>query len=71
MIEENDSRIISSLAIEDDDAENTLRPHSMSEYVGQGKIKRNLEVFISAAKARSDALDHVLLYGPPGLGKTR
>jgi Holliday junction DNA helicase RuvB len=70
MIEENDSRIISSLAIEDDDAENTLRPHSMSEYVGQGKIKRNLEVFISAAKARSDALDHVLLYGPPGLGKT-
>ena len=43
---------------------------NMDEYVGQEKIKKNLEVFISAAKARNDALDHVLLYGPPGLGKT-
>lgn len=65
-----DQRIVSSLTIDDDEQENTLRPHSMSEYVGQEKIKKNLEVFISAAKSRGDALDHVLLYGPPGLGKT-
>ena len=65
-----DQRIVSSLTIEDDEQENTLRPHTMSEYVGQDKIKKNLEVFISAAKNRGDALDHVLLYGPPGLGKT-
>lgn len=67
---ELDNRLVSSLTIDDDEAENSLRPHSMDEYVGQSKIKRNLEVYISAAKARSDALDHVLLYGPPGLGKT-
>lgn len=65
-----DNRLVSSLTIEDDDAENSLRPHSMNEYVGQAKIKQNLEVYISAAKTRNDALDHVLLYGPPGLGKT-
>ena len=65
-----DQRIVSSLTIEDDEQENTLRPHTMNEYVGQEKIKKNLEVFISAAKNRGDALDHVLLYGPPGLGKT-
>lgn len=64
------NRVVSSLTIEDDEQENSLRPHSMDEYVGQEKIKKNLEVFISAAKARNDALDHVLLYGPPGLGKT-
>jgi len=65
-----DQRVVSSLTIDDDEQENTLRPHTMSEYVGQEKIKKNLEVFISAAKNRGDALDHVLLYGPPGLGKT-
>ena len=65
-----EQRIVSSLTIDDDEQENTLRPHTMSEYVGQDKIKKNLEVFISAAKNRGDALDHVLLYGPPGLGKT-
>ena len=64
------NRVVSSLTIDDDEQENNLRPHSMDEYVGQEKIKNNLEVFISAAKARNDALDHVLLYGPPGLGKT-
>lgn len=64
------NRVVSSLTIDDDEQENNLRPHSMDEYVGQEKIKKNLEVFISAAKARNDALDHVLLYGPPGLGKT-
>ena len=67
---ELDNRVVSSLTIEDDEQENSLRPHSMGEYVGQEKIKKNLQVFISAAKARNDALDHVLLYGPPGLGKT-
>ena len=67
---ELDNRVVSSLTIEDDEQENSLRPHSMDEYVGQEKIKKNLQVFISAAKARNDALDHVLLYGPPGLGKT-
>ena len=64
------NRVVSSLTIDDDEQENNLRPHSMDEYVGQEKIKKNLQVFISAAKARNDALDHVLLYGPPGLGKT-
>ncbi|MBQ3493873.1 MAG: Holliday junction branch migration DNA helicase RuvB [Clostridia bacterium] len=50
--------------------ENSLRPRAMSEYVGQDKIKQTLEVYIKAAKQRNDSLDHVLLYGPPGLGKT-
>ncbi len=65
-----EQRVVSSLTIDEDEQENTLRPHTMNEYVGQEKIKKNLEVFISAAKNRGDALDHVLLYGPPGLGKT-
>ncbi len=50
--------------------EKNIRPLSLKEYVGQEKIKKNLEVFIKAAKMRDEALDHVLLYGPPGLGKT-
>lgn len=50
--------------------ENSLRPKSMAEYIGQEKIKKNLSIFIEAAKQRSESLDHVLLYGPPGLGKT-
>ena len=50
--------------------ENTLRPKVFSEYVGQEKVKENLKVYIEAAKSRGEALDHVLLYGPPGLGKT-
>ncbi|HIC96069.1 TPA: AAA family ATPase, partial [Candidatus Bipolaricaulota bacterium] len=48
----------------------SLRPQRLSEYLGQDKIKENLNIFIAAAKARGEALDHVLLYGPPGLGKT-
>lgn len=55
---------------EDSDIENPLRPQVMSEYIGQNKAKDNLNVFIEAAKLRKEALDHVLLYGPPGLGKT-
>lgn len=53
-----------------DGLENTLRPSSLEEYIGQKNLKENLSVFISAAKQRQEALDHVLLYGPPGLGKT-
>ncbi len=56
--------------IEDDFNEKTLRPRSLREYIGQEKVKKNLEVFIEAAKKRKEPLDHVLLYGPPGLGKT-
>jgi len=48
----------------------SLRPRSLDEYIGQEKIKESLRIFIQAAKGRSEALDHVLLYGPPGLGKT-
>ncbi len=55
--------------VEDQD-ENTLRPTRWSEYFGQTKVKENLQVFIEAARQRGEALDHVLLYGPPGLGKT-
>ncbi|MCL2760438.1 MAG: Holliday junction branch migration DNA helicase RuvB [Desulfuromonadales bacterium] len=50
--------------------ETSLRPHSLDEYIGQEKIKGNLRIFVEAAKKRNEALDHVLLYGPPGLGKT-
>ena len=55
---------------EDAGIENNLRPASLDEYIGQEKIKQNLRVFIEAAKSRGEALDHCLLYGPPGLGKT-
>ncbi len=54
----------------DSDVEYTLRPKTLNEYIGQTKAKENLSVFIEAAKGRAEALDHVLLYGPPGLGKT-
>ncbi len=55
---------------EDEEVENPLRPKTLSEYIGQDKVKENLSVFIQAAKQRKETLDHVLLYGPPGLGKT-
>ena len=55
---------------EDSKIEGTLRPQSLKDYIGQEGIKKNLKVYIEAAKQRNDALDHVLLYGPPGLGKT-
>ena len=56
--------------IYDRDIENTLRPRSLDEYVGQDKVKENLRIFIEAAKKRGEPIDHCLLYGPPGLGKT-
>lgn len=66
-----EDRIISAqLMVEDQAAELSLRPRLLSEYIGQSKAKENLKVFIEAAKQRREALDHVLLYGPPGLGKT-
>ena len=65
-----DRIITSSKNWTDAEIENSLRPTSLDEYVGQKKVKERLEVFIKAAKTRKEALDHVLLYGPPGLGKT-
>lgn len=65
-----DRFITSSKNWTDAEIENSLRPTSLTEYVGQEKVKESLEIYIKAAKSRKDALDHVLLYGPPGLGKT-
>ncbi len=63
-------RIVTSSQTAEDDGELSLRPKTMSEYIGQTKAKENLSVFIEAARRRGEPLDHVLLYGPPGLGKT-
>ncbi|MBN1142743.1 MAG: Holliday junction branch migration DNA helicase RuvB [Deltaproteobacteria bacterium] len=66
-----DERLISAeFMSHEDPAENRLRPQRLKEYIGQAKIKDNLDVFICAAQKRREPLDHVLLYGPPGLGKT-
>ncbi len=67
---EDERFITSTKNLSETEVENTLRPTQMCDFFGQDKIKENLDVFISAAKKRGDALDHVLLYGPPGLGKT-
>ncbi|MBU3111348.1 Holliday junction branch migration DNA helicase RuvB [Clostridium lacusfryxellense] len=70
-MDNTEDRIITSSVIEEDiDAEYSLRPKKLSEYIGQSKIKEKLNIFIKAAQNREEALDHVLLYGPPGLGKT-
>lgn len=67
----DDERIISTRSLADDaDEEVSLRPKRLSEYIGQTKVKENMRVYIEAALSRNEALDHVLLYGPPGLGKT-
>ncbi len=66
----NEERIISSTIIDNDDTDNILRPKIIEDYVGQDKVKKNLNVFMHSAKKRNESLDHVLLYGPPGLGKT-
>lgn len=80
MIERNDlsytaddegARIVEpQFSAEDTDVEFSLRPRKLNEYIGQEKVKENLQVYIQAAKKRNESLDHVLLYGPPGLGKT-
>ncbi|MBR2180769.1 MAG: Holliday junction branch migration DNA helicase RuvB, partial [Oscillospiraceae bacterium] len=62
--------MVSSLLTNRDEHENTLRPKMLSEYTGQDKVKDQLRVYIEAARSRNEPLDHVLLYGPPGLGKT-
>lgn len=68
---EFDERIISSRQLEgDNDAEYSIRPKTMEEYIGQDKVKDSLKIYIDAALQRHEALDHCLLYGPPGLGKT-
>lgn len=63
-------RITSGERLSDDGFEKSIRPDSINEYIGQSEVKDNLNIFIKAAKMRNEPLDHVLLYGPPGLGKT-
>ncbi len=70
MINIKDRIITSDFKQEDKDIETKLRPQSLDTYIGQKKVKENLKVYIEAAKMRNEPLDHVLLYGPPGLGKT-
>ncbi len=67
-----ESRIVSPQVIngDDSDIDYSLRPKTLSEYIGQDKVKENMSIYIEAAKKRGEPLDHVLLYGPPGLGKT-
>ncbi|WP_018887734.1 Holliday junction branch migration DNA helicase RuvB [Paenibacillus massiliensis] len=65
-----DRLISANLMMEDQTVELSLRPRFLNEYIGQNQVKENLKIYIEAAKMRSEALDHVLLYGPPGLGKT-
>lgn len=66
----NDEMITTAASLPEDSAEGSLRPRTISEYIGQEKAKDNLHIFINAAKLRNEPLDHVLLHGPPGLGKT-
>mgnify|MGYP006288879461 CR=1 FL=1 len=70
MNEESHEFVTGEFQVQEDSHEFTLRPRSFSEYVGQCQMKENLQVFILSANKRKEALDHVLLYGPPGLGKT-
>ena len=65
-----DERIVTGDELKEDSFESAIRPETLDEYVGQEELKENLKIFIEAAKKREEALDHVLLYGPPGLGKT-
>ncbi len=66
----NDRLISATLRDEDMESENSLRPRRLSEYIGQNRVKETIDIFIRAARERDEALDHVLLFGPPGLGKT-
>lgn len=65
-----DDRLITNEELEEDKIESSIRPLSIDEYIGQEDVKQNVKVYIEAAKMREESLDHVLLYGPPGLGKT-
>ncbi len=65
------SRVVDTRAEKDEmAADNAIRPRSLNEYIGQTQVREQMEIFISAARQRSEALDHVLIFGPPGLGKT-
>lgn len=65
-----EERIVTGEKLTEDSFEQSIRPDQIDDYIGQGEVKENLEIFIKAAKMREEPLDHVLLYGPPGLGKT-
>ena len=66
-----DTRLITpQLREEDSELDRSIRPRKMEEYIGQTRVKENLKIFIEAARKRGESLDHDLLYGPPGLGKT-
>ena len=65
-----EERIISGEVLSGDNYDNSLRPQYIKDYIGQNEVKENIKIFIEAAKMRNESLDHVLLYGPPGLGKT-
>lgn len=70
-MDENDNLLIPNLQNESEEiAEVSLRPKTLDEYIGQAKVKENMKIYIEAAKKRNEPLDHILLYGPPGLGKT-
>lgn len=63
------ARLVDANKNKEDEVEISLRPKTLKEYVGQSELKDNLKIFIGAARHRNETLDHVLLYGPPGLGK--
>src|SRR5437016_12371888 len=65
-----DERILTPFPLDDDESELSLRPRRLREFIGQPKMKENLRIAIDAARGRKEALDHILFYGPPGLGKT-
>src|SRR5215469_15691695 len=66
----NDRLVSPKMSEEEQIVEGSLRPHRLAEYIGQERIKENLSILLEAARRRNEAIDHVLLYGPPGLGKT-
>src|SRR5512137_2218130 len=66
----SDERLTGGERQEEDHAEGSLRPQTLKDFIGQRTLRENLEVFVGAARARGEAMDHVLLFGPPGLGKT-
>ena len=65
-----DKRILTNNLLMDDEVEATLRPQHFKEYIGQTSVKEMIQIAVEAARKRNESLDHVLLYGPPGLGKT-
>lgn len=67
---DNEARMVDSAPQSGDGADNALRPHALAQFIGQKSLRENLQVFVQAARQRGDALDHVLFFGPPGLGKT-